>query len=240
MVSPTATSHSWLAAQLGVNLDPELLVLALTHRSFANEHGGIPTNERLEFLGDAVLGMIIAEQLYRRFPDLPESRLTQMRASLVSQEPLAGVARRIGLGKFLLLGKGESDTGGQDKDSILSDTVEALIGAVYLSLGIAAAETVVERLLGPLLAAVPGTGINGDAKTELIEYCAAHDLSAPEYQIISSGPAHALRFTAEITVAGHTVIGEGTAKKRAELAAARELLEILGARSESAEAISDA
>src|SRR5660397_269471 len=130
-----------LTEKLGVRLDPELLVLALTHRSFAHEAGGIPTNERLEFLGDSVLGVIVTEALYRRHPDLPEGELAKMRAATVSQRALAAIARTLDLGPYVLLGKGELATGGTDKDSILADTLEALFGAVYLTHGLAVSYT---------------------------------------------------------------------------------------------------
>ena len=122
----TQASAEQLVAQLGVRVDPELLVLALTHRSFAHEAGGIPTNERLEFLGDTVLGIVVTEALYRRHPDLPEGELAKMRAATVSQRSLAAIARTLCLGDYLLLGKGELATGGRDKDSILADTLAGL------------------------------------------------------------------------------------------------------------------
>src|SRR5690606_1592299 len=120
--SAVNASAEQLLDKLGVHLDAELLVLALTHRSFAHENGGLPTNERLEFLGDTVLGLVVTEALYRRHPDVAEGELAKMRAATVSQRALASVARELGLGQFVLLGKGEQSTGGADKDSILSDT----------------------------------------------------------------------------------------------------------------------
>jgi len=217
---PGADLRTRLMAEFGVSIDPELLVQALTHRSFAHEHGDVPTNERMEFLGDAVLGLVTAEELYRTYPDRPESELTQMRAGIVSQKPLAEIARGLGIGQFILLGKGERDNGGGDKDSILSDTVEALIGATYINHGSELAGVFVRRLVGDRImrAGAPESAV--DPKTALIEYCNAHGLPAPEYEITSKGPAHALIFTAKTTVNGIIGTGEGSAKKNAEKAAA--------------------
>lgn len=216
-----STAAAQLAQQLGVHLDPELLVLALTHRSFAHEAGGIPTNERLEFLGDTVLGLVVTEELYRRHPAQSEGELAKMRAATVSQRALAEVARTLDLGSYVLLGKGELATGGRDKDSILSDTLEALFGAVYLSHGLETSRTVVMGLVGPTLTAAADLGAGLDWKTSLQELTAALGLGAPAYQVTSDGPDHARTFTAEAVVAG-TVrgTGTGTAKKLAEQRAA--------------------
>src|SRR5690606_23958561 len=136
MSIPGQAAATALADRLGVVVDPELLVLALTHRSFAYEAGGLPTNERLEFLGDSVLGVVVTDRLYRDHPELPEGELAKMRAASVSQRALAKVARELELGPCILLGKGETATGGADKDSILCDALEAVFGAVYLTHGI--------------------------------------------------------------------------------------------------------
>ncbi|WP_300268740.1 ribonuclease III family protein, partial [Microbacterium sp.] len=141
-----------LAEKLRVDIDPELLALALTHRSYAYEHGGIPHNERLEFLGDSILGQAVTVMLFTTLPDIDEGQLAKRRASVVSTVALAEVARSIGLGEHLLLGRGEEQTGGRDKDSILADTMEAVIGATYLSAGPDAATDLVLRLTEPLLA----------------------------------------------------------------------------------------
>jgi ribonuclease-3 len=143
-----------LLTALGVEIDAELLTLALTHRSYAYESGGLEPNERLEFLGDAVLGVVVTDHLFRTHPDLPEGQLAKLRASVVNMHALAGVARGLGargLGEYLLLGRGEELTGGRDKASILADTTEALIGAVYLQHGLDAARCMVHRLFDPLL-----------------------------------------------------------------------------------------
>lgn len=211
-----------LVERLGVPLDTELLVLALTHRSFAHEAGGIPTNERLEFLGDAVLGLVVTERIFRDFPEQPEGALAKMRAGTVSQRALAGIARDLGVGEFILLGKGEQATGGRDKDSILSDTVEALLGAVYLCHGLDVTREVVERLVGPTLERAANAGAGLDWKTSLQEAAAERGLGAPVYDVTGEGPPHARVFTARVAVAG-AVLGEGrgTAKKHAEQDAAR-------------------
>ncbi|HEX7717525.1 MAG TPA: ribonuclease III [Marmoricola sp.] len=211
-----------LRAALGdPQLDPELLELALTHRSFAYENGGLPTNERLEFLGDSVLGVVITETLYRNHPELSEGRLAKLRAAVVNARALAEVARTIGLGPHIRLGKGEESTGGHDKSSILADTVEALIGATYLSGGFESAGTLVHLLFDPLLEAAAALGAGLDWKTSLQEFCAEHDLGVPQYVIEDAGPDHMKTFTAQVRVAerlhGH---GVGRSKKEAEQQAA--------------------
>ncbi|HWJ85438.1 MAG TPA: ribonuclease III [Cellulomonas sp.] len=210
-----------LLEKLGVHLDPELLVLALTHRSFAHEAGGIPTNERLEFLGDTVLGLVVTESLYRTHADEPEGALAKMRAATVSQRALAVVARDLDLGSYVLLGKGEIATGGPEKDSILSDTLEALFGAIYLSHGLEVARGVVERFVGPSLVAAADLGAGLDWKTSLQELSAALDLGAPHYEVTGEGPDHARTFTAHAIIAGEARgTGVGPAKKVAEQQAA--------------------
>jgi len=210
-----------LIEKLGVQLDPELLVLSLTHRSFAHEAGGIPTNERLEFLGDTVLGLVVTETLYRTHPTLSEGELAKMRAATVSQRALAAVARELELGAYMLLGKGELATGGDDKDSILSDTLEALFGAVYLAHGLEEARGVVLRLVGPTLEAAADLGAGLDWKTSLQELAAELGLGAPAYEVVGEGPDHARTFTARAIVGGEARgTGTGPAKKLAEQQAA--------------------
>ncbi len=211
-----------LRAALGdPQLDPELLELALTHRSFAYENGGLPTNERLEFLGDSVLGVVITETLYLSHPELSEGRLAKLRAAVVNARALAEVARTIGLGPHIRLGKGEESTGGHDKSSILADTVEALIGATYLSGGFESAGRLMHLLFDPLLEAAAALGAGLDWKTSLQEFCAEHDLGVPQYVIEDAGPDHMKTFTAQVRVAdrlhGH---GVGRSKKEAEQQAA--------------------
>ncbi|MFD2839025.1 ribonuclease III [Populibacterium corticicola] len=215
------TPASELLKKLGVHLDPELLVLALTHRSFAHEAGGIPTNERLEFLGDSVLGLVAAEALYLEYPERPEGDLAKMRAATVSQRPLAKIARRLELGQYILLGKGETRTGGRDKDSILSDTVEALIGAVYLTHGLEVAQKFVHSLIDDILHEAADLGAGLDWKTSLQEICARLGFEAPVYENAGDGPDHARTFTSTVIVDGKAYgTGTGSAKKHAEQEAA--------------------
>ncbi|WP_428980352.1 ribonuclease III [Isoptericola cucumis] len=197
-------------------------MLALTHRSFAHEAGGIPTNERLEFLGDTVLGLVVTEALYRRHPDQPEGELAKMRAATVSQRALAAIARRLELGGYVLLGKGELRTRGFEKDSILSDTVEALIGATYLSHGLEPARELVHRLVDTTLEAAAGLGAGLDWKTSLQEAAAERGFGAPVYEVTGEGPEHARVFHAQVHVGPVLGIGTGSAKKHAEQAAAEE------------------
>ena len=212
--------RSALTEKLGVDIDPELLSLALTHRSFAYENGGIAHNERLEFLGDSVLGQAVTVRLFTRHPDLDEGSLAKRRASVVSTVALAEVARTIGLGPHVRLGRGEVLTGGSDKDSILADTMEALIGATFLSAGPDAATAMVLRLVEPLLADPERYGAATDPKTSLQEIAARLGLPAPVYAVDATGPDHDRRFTATVTVGDVATTGEGTSKKQAEMAAA--------------------
>ncbi|MGV8966952.1 MAG: ribonuclease III [Cellulomonas sp.] len=217
----TAASADQLIEKLGVHLDPELLVLALTHRSFAHEAGGIPTNERLEFLGDTVLGLVVTEALYRRHPGQSEGDLAKMRAASVSQRALSAIARELGLGAYVLLGKGELSTGGRDKDSILADTMEAVFGAVYLAHGLETARTLVERLVDPTLEIAADLGAGLDWKTSLQELAAELGLGGPVYDVEGTGPDHVRSFTARAIVGGEVCgIGTGSAKKVAEQEAA--------------------
>lgn len=210
-----------LAELLGVQLDPVLLEQALTHRSFAYEQGGLPTNERLEFLGDAVLGVVVTETLYRRHPDLPEGQLAKLRAAVVNSRALADVARTLDLGGWLRLGRGEETTGGRDKPSILADGLEAVIGAVFIGAGAQAAADVVHRLFDPLLARSAHLGAALDWKTSLQEQAAQVDGGVPEYRVIDSGPDHAKVFTAQVFLSGSCRgSGTGTTKKEAEQRAA--------------------
>ncbi|MDN3310589.1 ribonuclease III [Microbacterium oryzae] len=209
-----------LSEKLGVEIDAELLALAMTHRSYAYEHGGIPHNERLEFLGDSVLGLAVTTMLYRSLPDLDEGALAKRRASVVSTVALAEVARGLELGQYLKLGRGEERTGGRDKDSILADATEAIFGAAYLSAGAEEASALVLRLIEPLLADPARYGAAVDPKTSLQELAAKLGTTAPAYSVAARGPDHDRRFTATVTVGEHVSTGEGTSKKQAEMAAA--------------------
>jgi len=209
---------------LGVTLPEELLTLALTHRSYAYEHGGLPTNERLELLGDAVLGLVIVEELFRRHPDNSEGDLAKLRNSIVNSQALAGVARGLtedGLGEYLLLGRGEVNTGGHEKSSILADTLESLIGAVYLQHGLEGARQVILRLFGELIDTAPTLGAALEWKSSLQELTASRGLGVPRYEVSSEGPDHDRRFSAVVYVGGE-VWGRGTgrSKKAAETDAA--------------------
>ncbi|OAH51439.1 ribonuclease III [Microbacterium oleivorans] len=229
-MTDAATDHSVLTHKLGVEIDPELVSLALTHRSYAYEHGGIAHNERLEFLGDSILGMAVTVHLYRTHPDLDEGSLAKRRASVVSTVALAEVARGMGLGAHLRLGRGEDQTGGRDKDSILADTTEALIGAAYLSAGIEAATALVLRLVSPLMADPERYGAAMDPKTSLQELAARLGYAAPTYSVEAAGPDHHRVFTATVAVGEIARTGGGSSKKQAEMAAALSVWRELSAR----------
>ena len=214
---PARTDTEALVYRWGPSIDAQLLDLALTHRSYAHENGGLPTNERLEFLGDSVLGIIVTEYLYRTHPDVPEGQLAKMRAATVSEPALAAVARDLGLGEFIKLGKGEALSGGRDKDSILSDTVEALIGATYLTHGLEETRTVVTRLVSRFLDSARTRGAGLDWKTSLQELAAVHQLGNPAYEVAGTGPDHQRVFTASAVVDGQVMgRGTGSSKKIAE------------------------
>jgi ribonuclease III len=210
-----------LTQRLGCAVDPALLQRSLTHRSYAYENGGLPTNERLEFLGDAVLGLVVTDTLYRTHPDLPEGQLAKLRSAVVNARALAEVGRELGLGSYLRLGRGEESTGGRDKGSILADTVEAVLGAVYIDRGLAECEALVHRLFDPVIDSAAGLGAGLDWKTSLQELTANDGLGVPEYQIWDEGPDHEKFFTAIVRVGGHDRgSGTGRSKKEAEQEAA--------------------
>lgn len=243
--SPAGPEHAeraaaWLLDALGVELPGGLLALTLTHRSYAYENGGLPTNERLEFLGDSVLGLVVTDELYRRHPDLPEGQLAKLRASVVNMNSLARVARSLGdggIGPHLLLGRGEETTGGRDKDSILADALEALLGAVHLGRGLDVAAELVHRLFDPLLAEAATRGAGLDWKTSLQELGAARGLGAPSYVVDDEGPDHAKTFTASVVLAGDVYgTGSGRTKKAAEQEAAASAWRTLSAEEPAAHA----
>jgi ribonuclease III len=191
------------------------------HRSYAYENGGLPTNERLEFLGDSVLGLIVTDTLFRSYPDLPEGQLAKLRAAVVNMRALAGVARGLDLGAYVRLGKGEEGTGGRDKSSILADTLEAVIGAVYLDRGLTVADGLVHRLFDPVIARSARLGAGLDWKTSLQELTAAQVLGVPDYQVEESGPDHMKSFRAVVRIGGRELgTGSGHSKKEAEQQAA--------------------
>ncbi|GAB3940908.1 ribonuclease III [Corynebacterium tapiri] len=223
-----AVDHTPLLTALGITVADEGLRLALTHRSFANENGHLPNNERLEFLGDAVLGLSVANKLYEQYPTRPESDISKMRAGIVSRYGLADIAREIGLGEHILLGKGELVTQGREKDSILADTTEAIFGAIYLEHGFEPARQVILRLFKKKIDSASALSLHQDFKTALQERLA--ELKAPMavYTATSVGPDHDLTFTAHATV-NDKVLGTGVKgnKKLAEQEAAREALAVL-------------
>ena len=205
-----------------------MLELALTHRSFAYENGGVATNERLEFLGDSVLGLLITEALFQRYPELDESRLSPLRSSVVSTRALATIARELELGQYLRLGKGEEATGGRDKNSLLADSLEALVGAIYIDHGYTASAAAVLRWCEKALVAATADGATLDAKTALQELAAARGLTPPEYEISQSGPDHDKSFSAVAILAGKTFdSGIGKSKREAEQVAAKLAYETL-------------
>jgi len=229
-VTQVAPERSALTDKLGVDIDPELLSLALTHRSWAYEHGQGPHNERLEFLGDSVLGQAVTVRLFTANPSLDEGALAKRRASVVSTVALAQVARGIGLGAHVKLGRGEEQTGGRDKDSILADTMEAVIGATYLSVGPEAATGLVLRLIDPLLADPDRYGAAVDPKTTLQELASRTGSTPPVYEVTSTGPDHNRLFSATVTVGDYSAHGTGSSKKQAEMAAALHAWRELSAR----------
>jgi ribonuclease-3 len=225
--------------------DSELLMRSLAHRSWCAENPGTGSNERLEFLGDAVLGLIVTDHLYRTYPDMPEGELAKVRASVVNSAALAELAVEMEIGGALLLGKGEDQSGGRQKPSILADAMEALIGAVYLDQGWSGADQMVMRLLGERIeSAAAGPG-GQDYKTRLQELCARKFDRLPVYVISDEGPDHAKEFYAVVHVQGRAAgDGQGRSKKQAEQAAAKSAWEALnedgdtdgvGARSEDPE-----
>jgi len=222
-----------LQRALGVRFSrPELLELALTHRSHAFEAGGLPTNERLEFLGDAVLGLVVADLIFTAYPEASEGRLAKIRAAAVNSRSLADIARELGLGERVRLGRGEEQSGGRDKDSILADTTEAIIGALYVDQGMAATVEFLSRVFDDLLEEVASRRESLDHKTSLQELTAAELSSLPTYELTEEGPDHEKRFTAAVTVGGERLgRGSGRSKKEAEQGAAGEALAVLRRRS---------
>lgn len=225
MPEPSASEPDdvdWLEGRLGHRFnDRSMLMQALTHRSYCAENVGVESNERLEFLGDAVLGLVITARIYQEFPELPEGDLAKLRAGVVNAGVLAEAAAGLGLGRFLLLGKGEDASGGREKPSILADSLEAVLGATYLDGGWDAAGPLVSRVFDGLIAeAALGPG-GHDYKTRLQELASKVLDKLPRYDITDEGPDHAKRFTARVVLQGDVRgTGEGSSKKQAEQAAA--------------------
>lgn len=208
--------------------DTPLLETALSHRSFAFDKKGAPNNERLEFLGDAVLGLVVTDMIFRSFPDLPEGDMAKLRSSTVNMAVLADVARSVGLGGELFLGRGEELSGGRNKDSILADAFEALLGALYLDCGLDETAGVIRRLFTMHINELVDAGVVRDFKTSLQERSVQLLGDTPQYRVSAFGPDHDKRFEAEVYLAGtHRGSGTGRSKKQAEQAAAREALEQL-------------
>jgi ribonuclease-3 len=218
-----------LDAALGIRFsDEEIRETALTHRSFAFEHSLDATNERLEFLGDSVLGLVVTDMVFEAFPDLPEGELAKRRAAVVNAQALAEVARSLGLGAMVRLGKGEEQSGGRGKASILADALEAVLGAVYLDLGLDEARRLIERLFRPLIEAY----VRGEDYKTILQELASRELrTMPEYRLEERGPDHEKEFTATVFVAGEALgAGVGKSKKEAEQRAAREAFDHISER----------
>ena len=224
------TEHDLLTDKLGVDIDPELLSLALTHRSFAYENGGVPHNERLEFLGDSIVNMLIAEALFTRWPKADEGALTRARSALVCEAALAVIARSLELGERLTLGPGEMKSGGHRRDSILADTVEAVVAAIYLDAGFEACRARVLPWFEASLAAVPAGKPEKDPKTRLQEWLQARQKPLPVYELVSeTGDDHARHFRVRcrLTDPDVTTEGEGSSRRLAEQQAAAAAIEQL-------------
>jgi ribonuclease-3 len=202
--------------------------LAFTHRSYAYESGSKETNERLEFLGDSVLGLIVTEVLYKRYPDFDESRLSPLRSGVVNMRALADIARGLQLGQYIRLGKGEEVTNGRDKNSLLADALEALIGAIYMQFGFAQCTEIVRKLITPTMDSAVARGAGLDGKTALQELAASLGKGAPEYIVTEEGPDHDKNFTAVAMLSGEVMSeGTGKSKREAEQIAARAAYEAL-------------
>ena len=225
--APVELPQEALDLALGVGFaDPELRRAALTHRSYAFERGLALTNERLEFLGDSVLGLVVTDMSYRAFPDMPEGQLAKLRAAIVNMQALADVARTLDLGSIVLLGRGEEQSGGREKSSILADALEAVFGAVYMDRGLDAARALIERLFRPRMDAYARGEGDRDHKTMLQELASQQIRSMPEYRLSERGPDHEKEFTATVYLGGEAFgRGVGRSKKEAEQQAAREAFE---------------
>jgi ribonuclease-3 len=217
-----------LSEKLGVEINRELLKLALTHRSYSYEHGNIPNNERLEFLGDSVLGFVVTSHIYETLTNLPEGEMTKVKNAVVSARALAVVAAELSLGEYLLLGKGELATDGRNKPNLLADAFEAILGAAYMSNGFDSARALVEKFVFPLLDNPDEIRANSDPKTTLQERIQALGRGTPNYKTRFEGPDHNRDYFSTLYVNGEEIShGEGRTKKNAETAAAVKALEIL-------------
>jgi ribonuclease-3 len=217
-----------LSEMLGVEINRELLKLALTHRSYSYEHGNTPNNERLEFLGDSVLGFVVTSHIYETLTDLPEGEMTKVKNAVVSARALAVIAADLGLGEYLLLGKGELATDGRNKPNLLADAFEAILGAAYMSAGFDAARALVEKFVFPLLDNPDEIRANSDPKTTLQERVQALGRGTPVYKTRFEGPDHNRDYFSILLINGEEIShGEGRTKKNAETAAAVKALDVL-------------
>ena len=217
-----------LSAKLGVEINRELLKLAMTHRSYSYEHGNIPNNERLEFLGDSVLGFVVTSHIYETLTALPEGEMTKVKNAVVSARALAIVAADLGLGEYLLLGKGELATDGRNKPNLLADAFEAILGAIYIEHGLSRASDLVERFIFPLLDNHTDLLLNSEPKTKLQEIAQERGLAAPVYETTHTGPDHDRIFRASVTVGDVVAAGEARSRKGAESEAAIAAIKALG------------
>jgi ribonuclease-3 len=206
-----------LEENLGIDFrDRSLLSRAMTHRSYLNENpaGTLEDNERLEFLGDAVLDFVVGAYLYHHFPEMDEGELTSLRAALVRAKTLARFARQLDLGRFLLLGYGEAESGGRERIPILCATFEAVVGALYLDQGLEKVQALVEQFIGPALVEIMAESLHKDAKSEFQVWAQARYNMTPHYEVVdSSGPDHAKTFTVQVLV-GDTMWGEGSGRSK--------------------------
>jgi ribonuclease-3 len=210
-----------LGKSLGVEIEPQLLELALTHRSYSYENGRGPNNERLEFLGDAILGFLVTAHIHDHFSDMDEGNLTKLKNAVVSAPALAQAASSINLGEYLLLGKGEIQTGGREKMNLLADTFEAVLGAAYVSKGLEAARTIVNQHILPLLDSAEDLLLSADPKTTLLESMQQQGKAAPVYQTTHEGPDHDRTFFANLIIDGQVIASaSGRSRKQAETNAA--------------------
>lgn len=221
-------NYATLIQRLGISIEAELLELALTHSSYAYENGKIPNNERLEFLGDSVLGFVVTGHVYSENPEMDEGSLSRLRSATVSAKTLAIAANQIGLGEFIRLGKGELSTGGQTKTNILADTFEAIIGAAYLSGGLAPAKSIIVSLVLPLLSSEDELLETSEPRTVLSELLKSLGKSDASFEVTHEGPDHDRTFFAEVIVDGAAISkGSGRTRKAAEAQAAVEALKTL-------------
>lgn len=210
-----------LGKSLGVEIEPQLLELALTHRSYSYENGRGPNNERLEFLGDAILGFLVTSHIHDHFSNMDEGNLTKLKNAVVSAPALAQAASSINLGEYLLLGKGEIQTGGREKMNLLADTFEAVLGAAYVSKGLEAAKTIVDQHILPLLDSAEDLLLSADPKTTFLESMQQQGKAVPVYQTTHEGPDHDRTFFANLLIDGQVIASaSGRSRKQAETNAA--------------------